>query len=128
MVVELVVAEDGGDTVVVSTVVVRLVGRTGGAAFAELVVEVVDAGQLAEPHSRSVGQQPPPRDAGQERKPEEQVRLREVEAVTVTVLVTVRMTGGRGDVLLVVDEVEVVVVGVEVDVVDGVDTEGVTVV
>lgn len=48
--------------VVVSVVVVSVVGRTGGAAEA-----VVVAGQFAEPQFRSVGQQPPPCEAGQER-------------------------------------------------------------
>jgi len=47
----------------VSVVSVRLVGRTGGAG----VAEEVEAGQFAELHWRSVGQQPPPKDAGQDR-------------------------------------------------------------
>jgi hypothetical protein len=56
------------------------VGRTGGASEGVVVgtlvavlvlvlvlVLVVEAGQMREPHSRSVGQQPPPSEAGQER-------------------------------------------------------------
>ena len=51
--------------VVVSVVVTSEVGLIGGAA--EAVDEVVVAGQFADPQSRSVGQQPPPSEAGHER-------------------------------------------------------------
>jgi len=105
--------------VVVTTVVVRLVGRTGGTGAAE----VVEAGQLAEPQLRSVGQQPPPREAGQERKPELQVSAFGV-LVTVTVRVTVEISGGRVD----VDVCEDVEIVVEVEVVGGEEAEGVIVV
>ena len=47
---------DPGTVVVVSVVVVSVVGRTGGAAEPVVVV----SGQFADPHARSVGQQPPP--------------------------------------------------------------------
>lgn len=102
-------------TVVVS-VVVKLVGRTGGAAVAEELelVAVVLAGQFAEPQSRSVGQQPPPSDAGQDRYPDEHVRLsggRVDDDVTVTVFIIVMISGVR------------VVVGVEVEVEILVDEE-----
>ncbi len=53
-----------GVVTVVSSVV-KLVGRTGAAGVAD--VDVDDAGQLADPHSRLLGQQPPPSVAGQER-------------------------------------------------------------
>jgi len=86
--------------VVVSSVVVRLVGRTGGCGIAldsdvvVIVAVVVDegverAGQFTLPHARSVGQQPPPNVAGQERNPEEQVKGSVAEDVTVMVFVIV---------------------------------------
>lgn len=85
-----------GTVVVVSVVVVSVVGRTGGSAEPVVVV----AGQLAEPHARSVGQHPPPWEAGQERYPAEQVRVLVVvaELVTVTVRVTVTISGGSVEV------------------------------
>jgi hypothetical protein len=110
--------------VVVSTVVVRLVGRTGGSGVA--LEDVESAGQLAEPQARSVGQQPPPRLAGHERKPVEHVRGREAEAVMVTVLVTVENRGATGETVVVVVESDVEVVGVVL--VEGDDTNGVIVV
>lgn len=83
-----------GTVVVVSVVVVSVVGRTGGSAEPVVVV----AGQLAEPHARSVGQHPPPWEAGQERYPAEQVRVLVAELVTVTVRVTVTISGGSVEV------------------------------
>lgn len=98
-------------------VVTSLVGRTGGDAVA---VVVVDSGHAALPHSRSVWQHPPPRDAGHVLNPEAQVKVAGGELVTVTVRVTVTITGGRVDVLVVVDVrvVEVVLVVKEVEVVE----------
>lgn len=106
--------------VVVSTVVVRLVGRTGGSGV-PLDCDVVEtAGQLELPHCRSVGQHPPPRLAGHDWNPDEQVAGRVAECVTVTVRVIVEISGATlvaevGDVV-----VDVVVVVVERDETDGV--------
>ena len=57
-----------------------LVGRTGGAAAAdvedELEVDVDRGGHIPPvPQARSVGQHPPPIDAGQELKPDVQVSV-----------------------------------------------------
>lgn len=64
--------ENGLDVVdALVVVVVSSVGRTGGMT----VCVVESGGQPAEdPQARSVGQHPPPREAGHERKPVEQVR------------------------------------------------------
>lgn len=110
---------------VVSSIVVSVVGRTGGAAVAEEEELVVEGGQLIEPHDRSVGQQPPPKEAGQDWYPDEQVRTSGVD-VTVTVLVTVDTSGDRVDGLCAA-VVEVVVV-VEVEGEGVLDTDGVIVV
>ncbi len=110
--------------IVVSTVVVRLVGRTGGSGVALDVEDVERAGQLAEPHARSVGQQPPPRLAGQERKPAEHVGERVAEDVMVLVIVTVETSGTSGVTL----EIEVVGEVVDEVVVGEVGCKGVTVV
>jgi hypothetical protein len=62
----LVVSPDALAVVVtVVSSVVKLVGRTGGAGVAD--VEVVEAGQFADPHSRLLGQHPPPSEAAHER-------------------------------------------------------------
>ena len=58
------------------------VGRTGGAtptAVVVVVIEVEEAGQVVEPHSRSDWQHPPPRDEGQDRKPEEHIKEADVD-------------------------------------------------
>jgi hypothetical protein len=47
------------------------VGRTG----APTVAVEDNSGQTSRPQARLVGQQPPPRDAGQERKPEEHTKV-----------------------------------------------------
>lgn len=134
-VVEVTVAVEGGveadlvvgaGTVVVCSVVVRLVGRTGGAGVAELLVD--EGGQFAEPHSRSVGQQPPPREAGHERYPVEHVRLLRADEVTVTVRVTVKISGGSVDALGDGLEVEVDVWVVVVEALEGLEAAGATVV
>lgn len=71
------------------------VGRTGG-----FIVPVEESsGQTSVSHPRLVGQQPPPREAGQERKPEEHDKLletREVVAVVVVVEVVLCEVGGSG--------------------------------
>jgi hypothetical protein len=82
--------------VVVSTVVVKLVGRTGGSGVPLDCKDVDKAGQLADPHARSVGQQPPPRLAGHDRKPVEHVRESVAEDVIVLVIVMVETSGGGG--------------------------------
>jgi hypothetical protein len=64
------IREEERVVVTVVSVVTKLVGLTGGTGW----IEVVDAGQLTEPHERSVGQHPPPSVAGQDLKPEEHVR------------------------------------------------------
>ncbi len=83
------------------------VGRMGatGLAFVFMVLVLGDgdglgereevAGHSVAPHARSVGQQPPPRVAGQERKPGEQVK------------VDAGGGGGGGVVVVVVEEVVV---------------------
>jgi hypothetical protein len=76
--------------------VVTVVGLTGGAA----VAEDVRAGHTSEPHARSVGQQPPPKDAGQERNPVEQTNV--LASVDVVAIVVVTIAGG----VLVMEEVE----------------------
>jgi hypothetical protein len=53
------------------------VGRTGAATVA---VEV-NSGQTSRPQARSVGQHPPPRDAGHDRNPELQANVLEGPAV-----------------------------------------------
>ena len=107
----------GAGTVVVSVVVTSLVGRTGGDAVA---VVVVGSGHSASPHSLSVWQHPPPRDAGHVLNAEAQVNVAGGELVTVTVRVTVTITGGRVDVLVETDVwvLEVVLVVEEVEVVE----------
>ena len=80
------VADDGKVAVMVAEATETEVGRTGAPG---VLVVVGEAGQAMLPHRRSVGQQPPPRVAGQDLKPEEQVK------------------GGRG----VVDDGVVMVVG-----------------
>ncbi|KAI9688433.1 MAG: hypothetical protein M1822_001382 [Bathelium mastoideum] len=85
--------EDDGDAVVVTDAgsVPPLVGRTGGTAVTPVDDPVLlgRAGQPGEPHARSVGQQPPPRLAGQDWKPVVQVAATlavglEAEGVVVT--------------------------------------------
>lgn len=83
--------------------VLSLVGRIGAdAVFVVVVVVEIDveveverAGQVTEPQARSVGQQPPPKVAGQDWKPELQVRdlviievVVAVEAVVVLGVIT----------------------------------------
>ena len=89
---------------------------------------VLDAGQAALPHSRSVRQQPPPSDAGQERNPEAQVSVAGGELVTVTVRVTVIITGATVEVLVVVEVRLVVVLVVVVEGTELVEIDGVIVV
>ena len=50
------------------------VGRTGAPGWVPEDIDEERGGHRAEPQARPVGQQPPPRDAGQERNPEEQVK------------------------------------------------------
>lgn len=69
------------------------VGRTGAATVA-----VEDcSGQTSRPQARSVGQHPPPRDAGQERNPEEHVSvLGGVAVLVMVVIVAVVLCEGDG--------------------------------
>jgi hypothetical protein len=79
------VGQAGALVVPAEVVLRREVGRTAGAgpdgAADEAVGEVgaapvvAVAGHSTEPQARSVAQQPPPREAGQVRKPVEQVRV-----------------------------------------------------
>jgi hypothetical protein len=59
------------------------VGRTGAPTAA---VED-NSGQMSRPQARSVGQQPPPRDAGHERNPEEQTNV--LGALDVLIMVVI---------------------------------------
>lgn len=58
------------DDVMVS-LTVSDVGLPGAVKLPVLLV----SGQTSRPHARSVGQHPPPRDAGQDLKPDEQTRV-----------------------------------------------------
>ena len=53
------------------SVAVSDVGRAGAVKLPVLLV----SGQMSRPHARSVGQQPPPRETGQDRKPGEHIRV-----------------------------------------------------
>lgn len=71
------------------------VGRTG----APTVAVEVNSGQTSLPQARSVGQQPPPRDAGQERKPEEHpsvLVMLDVLSIVVVVMVGLCALGLAG--------------------------------
>lgn len=84
------------DVTVVLAVAVSDVGRAGAVKLPVLLV----SGQMSGPHARSVGQQPPPREAGQDRKPEEQISVATVVEVLDSVLVSVLVTvGDREDVV-----------------------------
>lgn len=64
------------------------VGRTGAST-----VRVDDnSGQTSRPQARFVGQQPPPSDTGQDRKPEEQSNVLErVDVIVILVVVPLRL-------------------------------------
>lgn len=61
-------SDDDAVVVTEGASVVSLVGRTGGTAVTPVDDSVLlgSGGQFGDPHARSVGQQPPPRVAGQD--------------------------------------------------------------
>lgn len=85
------------DVTVVLSVAVADVGRAGAAKLPVLLV----SGQMSGPHARSVGQQPPPRETGQDRKPEEHISVATVvevlDSVLDSVLVSVLVSVGDGE-------------------------------
>ena len=90
----------------VVVVVVGVLGRTG-----TTILAVEDnGGQVSEPHARSVGQQPPPKEEAQDRKPEEQVKtfgvVDVVDVVVVVVVVVLEVEGVTVEVVITVIVVE----------------------
>ncbi len=93
-------AEVEGGGVVVVIILLLSVGRTAGIMAVPAADADVLSGQFCAPHPRSVGQQPPPRVAGQERKPV--LQLREVAERLV-----------EGEVVVVLEGDEVIGVGIK---------------
>lgn len=114
------VENEDADVVVVNVATSEFeVGRPGAVKLSVLSI----SGQTSRPQARSVGQQPPPREAGQERKPEEHISVFGAAEVlggdvavglVVSVVVVIAVEGGGGGSTVVV----VVSVSVSSSVVD----------
>lgn len=83
------------------------VGRTGTTRFGSSEDDKVEmdalenGGHVEGPHSRSVGQQPPPRLGAQERKPDEhEIGVEEVDEGAVEVIGTANVTDGDDEVMV----------------------------